>query len=96
MSKHNEHSLKDAIQLLLKTYKLDDRLAERRLIGSWESIMGSMIAKHTTDIYIKHQQLFVTLDSAALRNELSLAKSKIVKMLNDEVGKSVINEVILR
>ncbi|MDP1744336.1 MAG: DUF721 domain-containing protein [Bacteroidota bacterium] len=96
MSKHNEHSLKDAIQLLLKTYKLDDRLAERRLIGSWESVMGSMIAKHTTDIYIKHQQLFVTLDSAALRNELSLAKSKIVKMLNDEVGKSVINEVILR
>ncbi|MDO9185237.1 MAG: DUF721 domain-containing protein [Bacteroidota bacterium] len=96
MSKHNEHSLKDAIQLLLKTYKLDDRLAERRLISSWESVMGSMIAKHTTDIYIKHQQLFVTLDSAALRNELSLAKSKIVKMLNDEVGKSVINEVILR
>lgn len=96
MSKHNEHSLKDAIQLLLKTYKLDDRLAEKRLISSWESVMGSMIAKHTTDIYIKHQQLFVTLDSAALRNELSLAKSKIVKMLNDEVGKSVINEVILR
>lgn len=96
MSKHNEHSLKNAIQLLLKTYKLDDRLAERRLIGSWESVMGSMIAKHTTDIYIKHQQLFVTLDSAALRNELSLAKSKIVKLLNDEVGKSVINEVILR
>ena len=96
MSKHNEHSLKDAIQLLLKTYKLDDRLAEKRLIGSWESVMGVMIAKHTTDIYIKHQQLFVTLDSSALRNELVLAKSKIVKMLNDSVGREVINEVVLR
>jgi predicted nucleic acid-binding Zn ribbon protein len=96
MSKHNEHSLKDAIALLLKTYKLDDKLTEKRLIGSWESVMGTMIAKHTTDIYIKHQQLFVTLDSAALRNELSLAKSKIVKMMNEAVGKDVINEVILR
>ena len=96
MSRHNEHSLKDAIEKLLKTYKLDDRLAERRLISSWESVMGSMIAKHTTDIYIKHQQLFVTLDSAALRNELSLAKSKIVKMLNEAVGRKVINEVVLR
>ncbi len=96
MSKHNEHSLKDAIEHLLKTYKLDDRLAENRLISSWESIMGAMIAKHTTDIYIKHQQLFVTLDSAALRNELSLAKSKIVKMLNEGAGRNVINEVILR
>lgn len=96
MSKHNEHNLKDAINLLLKTYKLDEKLAEKRLISSWENVMGTMIAKHTTDIYIKHKQLFVTLDSAALRNELVLAKSKIVKMLNDAVGTEVINEVVLR
>lgn len=96
MNKHNEHSLKDAIEQLLKTYKLDDRIAERRLVSSWESVMGAMIAKHTTDIYIKHQQLFVTLDSSALRNELSLAKSKIVKMLNEAAGHNVINEVILK
>ena len=25
MSKHNEHSIKEAIELLLKAYKLDDR-----------------------------------------------------------------------
>lgn len=96
MSKHNEHSLKEVIDQLLKAYKLDDKLAERRLIASWESVMGTMIAKHTTDLYIKHKQLFVSLDSAALRNELSLAKTKIVKMLNDEVGTEVINEVILK
>lgn len=96
MSRHNEHTLKDAIEHLMKTYKLDDRLAEKRLISSWENVMGVMIAKHTTDIYIKHQQLFVTLDSAALRNELSLAKSKIVKMLNEGAGRNVINEIILR
>lgn len=95
MSKHNEHTLKDVINSMFKTYKLDDKLAERQLVGSWEKVMGKMIAKHTLDIYIKHQQLFIKLDSAALRNELSLAKSKIVKMMNDEVGKVVINEVIL-
>lgn len=96
MGKHNEHSIKEAIDNLLKTYKLDSKLAEKRLIDSWGKVMGEMIAKHTTDIYIKHQQLFVQLDSAALRNELVLAKSKIVSMLNKEVGAKVINEVILR
>lgn len=96
MSKHNEHTLKEAINQLLKAYKLDDKLAERKLIASWESVMGVMISRHTTDLYIRHQQLFVTLDSAALRNELSLAKTKIVKMLNDEVGSEVIVEVILK
>ncbi len=96
MNKHNENSIKEVIEKLLKTYKLDDRLAERKLIGSWESIMGNLIAKHTTDIYIKHQQLIVTLDSAALRKELSFSKTKIVGMLNDAAGREVINEILLR
>ena len=96
MSKHNEHSLKEVIEQMLKAYKLDDKLSERRLIASWETVMGIMIAKHTKDLYIKHKQLFVTLDSAALRNELSLAKSKIIKMLNEAAGSEVINDVILR
>lgn len=94
MSKHNEHSLEDAIKNLLKVYKLDEKLLEKRLIGSWESVMGKMIAQHTTDLSIKHKVLYVRLDSAALRNELNLAKSKIVKMLNDGVGKDVINEIV--
>ena len=96
MSKHNEHSIKEAIEHLLKAYRLDDRLAEKRLIASWENVMGKMIAKHTLDLSIRHKQLFVTLDSSALRNELALAKSKIIKSLNDFAGKEVINEIILR
>ncbi|HLC83050.1 MAG TPA: DUF721 domain-containing protein [Bacteroidia bacterium] len=96
MNRKNEHSLKEVIDQLLKAYKLDEKLAERKLIASWEIVMGVMIAKHTKDLYIKHKQLFVTLDSSALRNELSLAKTKIVKMLNDEVGTEVINDVILK
>jgi predicted nucleic acid-binding Zn ribbon protein len=96
VSRHNEHSIKDAIESLLKTYKLDDRLAERRLINSWEEVMGKMIANHTKDLYVKNGQLIVTLDSAALRNELAMAKSKIIKMMNEAAGKEVINEVILR
>ena len=46
MSKHNEHSLKEVIDQMLKAYRLDDKLAERKLIASWESVMGVMIAKH--------------------------------------------------
>ena len=96
MSRHNEHSLKEVIDQLMKAYKLDDKMAERRLISSWDSVMGAMIAKHTKDLFIKNKQLFVTLDSSALRNELSMAKTKIIKMLNDEVGQEVINEVVLK
>ena|SRR6218665_2363057 len=96
MSRHNEHTIKDAIEQLLKAYKLDDKLAERRLVNSWEEVMGKMIANHTKDLFIKHRQLFVTLDSSALRNELSMARSKIVKMMNEAAGAEVITDVILK
>jgi predicted nucleic acid-binding Zn ribbon protein len=96
MSRHNENSIKEAIEKLLKVYKLDDRLAERRLIGAWEEVMGKMIANHTKDLFVRNKQLFVTLDSAALRNELAMAKTKIVQMMNNAAGKEVINDVVLR
>lgn len=96
MSKHNEHSIKEVIEQMLKAYRLDDRMAEKRLISAWDNVMGAMIAKHTKEIYINNKQLYVTLDSSALRNELSMARSKIIKMLNESVGSEVINEIILK
>lgn len=96
MSKHNEHSLKDVIGKLLKAYKLDDKLAERRLISAWDEVMGKMIAQHTKDIFIRNKQLFVVLDSSALRNELSMAREKIVKMMNEAAGQEVITDVVLK
>ena len=39
-------------------------------------------------------KLIIRLDSAALRNELSFAKSKIVKSLNDEMGTEIVKEVV--
>jgi len=96
MSKHNEYTIKDLVEKMLQVYGLDRKLAEQKLISSWESVMGSIIAKHTKDIFINKQQLFVTLDSSALRKELSMAKSKIITMMNQAAGESVINEIIFK
>jgi predicted nucleic acid-binding Zn ribbon protein len=96
LSKHNEQNIKQVIEQLLKAYKLDDRLAERRLINAWDEVMGKMISNHTKDIYIKHKQLHIVLDSSALRNELAMAKTKILKMMNEAAGQEVITEVILK
>lgn len=96
MSKHNEHSIKDAIRDLLTAYGLDQRLNEVKLVNSWEKVMGKMISRHTKSIYIKNKCLFLKVDSAPLKHELSYARSKILKMLNDELGVEVINDVVIQ
>lgn len=90
----NEISIKEAIKQLMKAYRLDDKMNELRLINSWEKVVGKLISKHTTNLYIKNKKLFVRLDSAALKTELSYSKEKIIGMLNQEVGEKVIDKIV--
>ena len=95
MSRGNEKILKDAIEEMLSEYRLKGKLLEVQVIGSWEKIMGKMIANRTTDIYISSRKLFVRLNSSVLREELSYGKEKIVSLLNTEAGEKVIDEIVL-
>jgi predicted nucleic acid-binding Zn ribbon protein len=92
----NDYSLKEAIQEFLNTYRLEGKLEERKVIESWGSVMGKMVSNHTTDIYIRNKKLYVKVDSAALRSELSYAREKIRDVLNKEVNSEVITDVIIR
>ncbi|MBE9480441.1 MAG: DUF721 domain-containing protein [Bacteroidetes bacterium] len=94
MKKSNDQTLKEVINELLEAYKLGDKLKEVRLIDSWEKVVGKLINKHTKNLYIKKKVLFVKLDSAALRNELSYARQKIIKALNKEAKEEVIDDIV--
>lgn len=93
---HNDQSLGDAIKEMLKNYQLDQKYAEFKAVHAWEKNMGPMIAKHTKKIYIKDNKVFIQVDSAALRHELGFQKEKIIQMINEEAGKDLVNEVIIR
>lgn len=95
-SKKEEKPLKQLVNQMLRAYGLGAKLDEMSLVKSWENIVGSMIAKHTTDIFFKEGKLYIKLDSAPLRQELSYAKTKLVEKLNEEAGKKMVNEIIFR
>ena len=94
MAHSNEQSLKQVINELLSAYKLDKKLYQIKLINSWETVMGKAIAKHTTEIFIQKKTLFVKLDSAALKQELSYSKTKLIQILNEEAKHEVIDEIL--
>jgi len=92
----NEQSLKSAIGEFLKVSRLSGKLAEQKIIDSWEKHMGKMIAKHTKQISISNKKLFLSLDSAPLKQELFYSRAKIISMLNEEEGEEVIREIVFR
>lgn len=96
MPAKNDQSLGQAIEAVMKRYGLQDKLEAVQVINSWERVVGSMIARHTNDLYVTKKTLYVYLDSDAIRSELSYAKSLIIKNLNKEAGNEVIVDIVFR
>lgn len=90
----SDRPIKDVLKELIDTYRLEGKLNEVKVIHSWEKVVGSMIARHTKDLYIKNGKLFVKIDSPALKNELAYSTSTIIENLNAEAGTKVVGEVI--
>lgn len=93
MKKSNEILLKDAIEAFLKENNLDTKLNETRLMGAWEEVTGKLISRHTLQMYVKNRVLFVKVDAAALREELTYQKTKLVKKLNKVAGIEAIDDI---
>ncbi len=95
MSKQNLSSLGAAIDLFLKTNRLDKKIDSSSLTVNWKEIAGEMIAKHTTRLFLKDHTLFIAVDSAALKNELHFLKSQLIQNVNRYLKKELIKELVV-
>ncbi|MBW6479060.1 MAG: DUF721 domain-containing protein [Bacteroidales bacterium] len=96
MRKTNEQSIGDVIRQWLKQSNMEEKITEVRINAFWGKVMGSDIQKLTERLVYRKKILTVYLRSAPLREELSMAKTKIVQMINKEAGAHVVDEVIFR
>ncbi len=96
MKRNNAEQIGVLIRNYLRQEALESPLNERRLIASWEEVLGPAIASYTRELYIKNQVLYVHLTSAALRQELLMGRERLVYNLNRHVGAQVITNIIFR
>ena len=92
----NQNHLGVLIKRLLKAYKINDKVNETQLSSVWMQLMGKAIAQKTTGIRLKDKTLFLQISSEVLRQELSYSKSKIIELVNKELGGDFIHTVIIR
>ena len=96
MKKHNDQRIDEVLKNLVGDYKHKSKLYKNKLATTWETLMGATIAKYTSRISIRNKKLFVTIDSAPLKHELSFAKEKVKSLMNEELGENYIDEVVIR
>lgn len=88
--------LSDALKEFIKENKLEKGMNKVNAREAWKNLMGNGVNNYTTHVELKNETLYVSLSSSVLREELSYGKTKIIKMLNDDLGKELIQKIILR
>ncbi|NRB83024.1 MAG: DUF721 domain-containing protein [Winogradskyella sp.] len=98
MAKRNNDNkpIEDILKEFVKTNNLQSGLDKVNVREAWINLMGNGVNNYTTAIELKHEVLFVQLSSSVLREELSYGNEKIVKMLNESLGKEVVKKLVLR
>jgi len=88
--------LDSALDKMFKAYNIKGKTDQTTIIALWEELMGKTIASRTTKMFFKGKVLYVELSSAPLKQELTLAKPKIMTLLTDKVGEEAIEDIVFR
>ena len=95
--RQNEHQhLSEALKGFIKANKLEKGIDKVEAQKAWANLMGNGVNNYTTSVELRNETLYVSLSSSVLREELSYGKTKIVKMLNEELGKELVKKLILK
>ncbi|MEM9648760.1 MAG: DUF721 domain-containing protein [Bacteroidota bacterium] len=95
--RQNSHlHLSEALNEFIQENKLQKGMDKVDAREAWVKLMGNGVNNYTTGIELKNETLYVSLSSSVLREELSLGKTKIISMLNEELGKELVKKLVLR
>ena len=92
----NESSLSDVLKQIISNNRLQPGIDQVSVCDAWKNLMGNGVNSYTRTVALRNSTLYVELTSAVLREELSYGKDKIIKLINEELGREVVTSVVLR
>ena len=87
---NDSFSIEDLMKSFIKENNLSKGMQKIKVEETWIKMMGPGVANHTTSVKLQNKTLVIQLNSSVLREELSYGKDKIIKMMNEELGETVV------
>ncbi len=86
--------IKDVLKNLVNDSSLSQGYQSHKVEQFWNERMPQSIVSRTTKAAIKGNTFHLTINSAALKNELFNSKAKIIDLINEHLGTQLIKEVV--
>lgn len=93
---NNQSTVGDILQRIIQVNKLQPGMDQIDVKDAWRQLMGNGVNSYTRNVVLKGSTLYVELTSSVLREELTHGKSKIITMINEELRRDVVRDVVLR
>ncbi|PID94539.1 MAG: hypothetical protein CSA95_02585 [Bacteroidetes bacterium] len=95
-TKDNTYHIKEAITLLIKAYAIEKKVTQAQVVDAYYSVAGTLIVNHTISAKMQNETLHLSIDSAALRNELLYLREELKAKINQKVGKPAVKTIKIR
>jgi len=92
----NQSTVGDVLKQIIQVNKLQPGMDQIDVKEAWQNLMGNGVNSYTRNVALRGNTLYVELTSSVLREELSHGKSKIIAMINEELQREVIKDLVLR
>ena len=92
----NQSTVGDVLKQIIQVNKLQPGMDQIDVKEAWQNLIGNGVNSYTKNVALRGNTLYVELSSSVLREELSHGKPKIIAMINEELQREVIKDVVLR
>jgi len=93
MKKEGEKKIGEIFSQVFKTGKLGPQYYHQKISKIWETQMGPSINGYTKALNLRKRRLYIHIESAPLKQELSMSKDKILEMFNRELKETYLEEI---
>jgi predicted nucleic acid-binding Zn ribbon protein len=95
LKQYNEFSLSQAMSKMIDDNGMRRKYNELEIRDAWDQVCGTMIANHTKSVRLQRKKIWVKIESAPLRQELSYRKEDLVQKMNEQLGHSLIEDIVI-
>ena len=96
MRKKGVISLEELLKKMSNKPKLKKKLDGVEALDQFDKILGSNLSKYVIDKYFNNGVIYISLSSSVLRNELSMQKAGLISSVNQNIGKKLVKDIILK
>lgn len=93
MERKESQSIGDILRLAFQENCMQSRLDECKAVDLWPAIVGPALASQCRRPTVSKGLMTVGVPNAALRNELSMNRSSLVRAINAGLGKQTITDI---